>query len=281
MCTGDKPEPVGQCRSIFAGRFDRVIADEGHKAKDKHTEAHKAIALLEAPHVWFLTATPMYNKVLDLNGYLEMLYRNEWERPSAGEQGNDGNGQEEQQSFKDLKEEYAHYSSTERDDIFRTGDPDDLPLHLLNPKTFRSFSKDGQIAADVAYCILPAILKMICIRRDRNDMVEALEEDGTTKMIRIGDAIPPYSIATVELRMTTKEQAAHDQYYFPLVRRLRKPKGSTKEANPSDGLPSVGDKTPRVDMRALRRLTHLAFSSKLERLVARTGTSNLSDDISK
>src|SRR2546430_583764 len=112
-------------------------------------------------------------------------------------------------------------------------------------------------------------------------MVEALEKDGTTKMIRIGDVISPYSIATVELRMTTKEQAAHDQYYFPLVRRLRKPKGSTKEANPSDGLPAVGDKTPRVDMRALRRLTHLAFSSKLERLVARTGTSNLSDDISK
>ncbi|GIK00384.1 hypothetical protein Aspvir_004407 [Aspergillus viridinutans] len=47
-------------------------ADEGHAAKTIRIRVHQAVARLEAQHVWFLTATPLYN--FDMCGYLAILY---------------------------------------------------------------------------------------------------------------------------------------------------------------------------------------------------------------
>ena len=147
---------------------------------------------------------------MNLNDYLEILYRNEWERSFTEKQDNDENDQKKQQSFKNLKEKYAHYFSTERDDIFRTDDLNDLSLHLLNSKTFQSFFKNEQIVTDIVYCILSAILKMICIQHNRNDMMKTLKKNDTFKMIQISNMISHYSIAIMKMWMITKKQTAHD-----------------------------------------------------------------------
>ncbi len=50
-----------------------LICDEGHKVKNRHASAHEAVAKLDAPHMWFLSATPMIEQVTDLRGYLQIL----------------------------------------------------------------------------------------------------------------------------------------------------------------------------------------------------------------
>src|SRR5438046_4677762 len=103
----------------------------------------------------------MYNKILNFNSYLKMLYRNEWKKSFTKKQSNNRNNQK--QLFKNLKEKYAHYFSTKKDDIFKISNSDNLSLYLLNSKTFQSFFKNEQIVADVVYYIFSAIFKMICI----------------------------------------------------------------------------------------------------------------------
>ena len=134
LCTGDKSESVEKLCFIFVKRFDHIIADENHKIKNKHTEIYKIIALLEISHMWFLIVILMYNKILNLNDYLKILYRNEWKRFFAEKQNNDENDQK--QLFKNLKKKYVHYFSTKKNDIFKISNSNDLLLHLLNSKTF-------------------------------------------------------------------------------------------------------------------------------------------------
>jgi hypothetical protein len=51
-----------------------VVCDEGHAAKTIQTRVHQSVARLEAEHMWFLTATPLYNQAFDLCGYLAIFY---------------------------------------------------------------------------------------------------------------------------------------------------------------------------------------------------------------
>lgn len=53
--------------------WGRVICDEAQQVKTIRTRMHQSIALLKRHSLWFLTATPMRNKVIDICGYLTML----------------------------------------------------------------------------------------------------------------------------------------------------------------------------------------------------------------
>ena len=134
LCTENKSESVEQCCFIFVRKFDCVIIDKNHKIKNKHTETYKTIILLEMSHVWFLIIILIYNKILNLNNYLKMLYKNKWEKSFTEKQSNNKNNQ--MQLFKNLKEKYVYYFSTKKDDIFRINDLNNLLLYLLNLKTF-------------------------------------------------------------------------------------------------------------------------------------------------
>ncbi|KIW77624.1 hypothetical protein Z517_10070 [Fonsecaea pedrosoi CBS 271.37] len=59
--------------SLFAGLFYRVVYDEAHKVKNPKTMNAIAIEKLYAPKKWFITATPIVNRVSDLLGYLYLL----------------------------------------------------------------------------------------------------------------------------------------------------------------------------------------------------------------
>ncbi|KAJ5857512.1 Helicase C-terminal [Penicillium solitum] len=54
--------------------FHRVICDEGHRVKTISSHQHQSVALLNRRSIWFLTATPMWNKPLDFCGYLSLLW---------------------------------------------------------------------------------------------------------------------------------------------------------------------------------------------------------------
>ncbi|PYH28338.1 uncharacterized protein BO87DRAFT_284985, partial [Aspergillus neoniger CBS 115656] len=60
-------------QSCMTGYFDRFIADEAHHVKSIRSRNHQSLALLKVKFKWFLTATPMWNRAIDLCGYLVLL----------------------------------------------------------------------------------------------------------------------------------------------------------------------------------------------------------------
>ncbi|KAL4958616.1 uncharacterized protein BDV14DRAFT_206514, partial [Aspergillus stella-maris] len=74
----EEEEPKAKARRIrynssMGGRFIRVVCDEGHAVKTIRSRQHQSVALLQARHLWFLSATPMSNKPTDMLGYLTLL----------------------------------------------------------------------------------------------------------------------------------------------------------------------------------------------------------------
>src|SRR5438045_8731162 len=65
--------------SLFRHCFRRIICDEGHKLKNSRTKNHRAVFKVFAPSVWILTATPMLNSAVDILGYLNLFWREEWD----------------------------------------------------------------------------------------------------------------------------------------------------------------------------------------------------------
>lgn len=77
---GEHDEPAGalievgsEYSTTLAGRFHRVVLDEGTKVKNPQTLASNMVVLLKAPHRWVLTATPMMNRAIDYIGYLHLF----------------------------------------------------------------------------------------------------------------------------------------------------------------------------------------------------------------
>ena len=61
----------------------RVLCDEGYETKNAATKNNLAICRLDAKHVWFITATSMINRTIDLIGYLTALFKPEWRKSAA------------------------------------------------------------------------------------------------------------------------------------------------------------------------------------------------------
>ncbi|KIW74519.1 hypothetical protein Z517_12459 [Fonsecaea pedrosoi CBS 271.37] len=59
--------------SLFTGLFYRVVYDEAYKVKNPKTMNAIAIEKLYALKKWFITATPIVNRVSDLLEYLYLL----------------------------------------------------------------------------------------------------------------------------------------------------------------------------------------------------------------
>ncbi|KAJ5366986.1 Helicase C-terminal [Penicillium brevicompactum] len=72
----DKPEraaAVGEYVSLIHYRFARLICDEGHRIKTIATRQHQSIYLLARDVTWLLTATPIWNRALDMCGFLNLF----------------------------------------------------------------------------------------------------------------------------------------------------------------------------------------------------------------
>lgn len=69
------PKQILALKSAVAGRFERMIMNEGHKMKSYCTRSARAIQLLGARRLIFLSATPMLNRALDLHEFLSLLWR--------------------------------------------------------------------------------------------------------------------------------------------------------------------------------------------------------------
>ncbi|KAG2421209.1 hypothetical protein HFD88_000825 [Aspergillus terreus] len=144
-------------RSTFAGASARVVADEAHAIKTIRTRNHQAVALLQADNFWGLTATPIWNRPIDLCGYLVLLYRD-----AAAEESATGRLDREA-----VMEEFLAWVSA--DDA---GQDDDPPYDLLAPQRLAVLAGRGDMTARQGLIVLPVILKMVCLARDIGDRID-------------------------------------------------------------------------------------------------------------
>lgn len=194
---------------MAAGLFGRVVADEGHMLKTISTRVHQSVARLGVPRQWFLTATPMINRVIDICGFLTILYKEEWDDIAAASPGS-GN------------EEYQQYAAQE------TTEP--APLFLLSPNRFVKLIRKGHLEARAGHYVLKAIMPLICLRRD---MGERMDIDGQRVCV-IGGEIPPIKVGTVKLRYPPAVQEDHDLMYNGLTQRLKGVGGALEKLTAED-----------------------------------------------
>ena len=184
--------------SLFRHCFRRIICDEGHKLKNSRTKNHRAVFKVFAPSVWILTATPMLNSAVDILGYLNLFWRDEWDF---------GEDTDPDVPLEDI------YSGPFRS-RFRDENPDygtsfepgfqHLDLYVLHPKHFATLNNRGRLTGLVAFDVLRSILTLLQLR-----LSVAHQLDVNGRNIRLGDQIPIYRITTVELKMNRWEESKY------------------------------------------------------------------------
>lgn len=230
--------------TIFKGRFHRVILDEGHMVKTIGTRRHHSVAKLEAYHYWFVAATPMMNKVLDLCGYLDILYREEFDIPGR--------------TVKGRPDELLAEFENCRDRADLEQNP---PLHLLAPQRLAMLADKGHFSSRCGMHVLPVLLKMICLARCADD-----DAGGLVLAKTIGDDIPPVRVMTIELKMWDHLQKTHNAVYFQdLVDHLH--------TGAVEHMGKIQESAGRMNPGIHRRLMHLGFSPLVETCIQSAGKS--------
>ncbi|KAH3002676.1 hypothetical protein KXV52_000701, partial [Aspergillus fumigatus] len=243
--SGRKGRQVKRFDTHLSGWFGRVVCDEGHAAKTIRTRVHQSVARLEAEHVWFLTATPLYNRAFDLCGYLAIFYSGLRRAGVLQEGGDDDSEVDWFPHYKELADQAAL--------------PSPPPYRLLQPKAFVSLFRFGHLAPKEAYWALPGIMRMLCLRRDMGDPIEAADPESGL----IGDDIPPLRIMTIDLRNPPRIHEDHNTRFVKLLSEMKKGHGSARAEAHDAGAPG-GDSQGHLDWRVMRLLCHLSFSLTLD-----------------
>lgn len=123
----------------------------------------------------------MYNRAFDLCGYLAIFYSGLRHAGVLQEGGDDDSEVDWFPHYKELVDQAALSSPP--------------PYCLLQPKAFVSLFCFGHLAPKEAYWVLPGIMRMLCLRCDIGDPIEAADPESGL----IGDDIPPLQIMTIDL----------------------------------------------------------------------------------
>ena len=243
-------------RSRYRGLFHRVVCDEGHRVKNPATNANRSVYLVGAPHIWILSATPMINKPSDLIGYLHLLFDEAWRDPAPVNLG-------------DAVEYYTamDYSA-----------PVEERLYQLDPVLFGKLTVHGKMGTWAAFQAIPKILSLLQIRRSMASVLTVIR-NGAPEEVRIGDQIPHYNITTVELENSRAEQAEVSHFHAGLISRLKR-FGRKVGQNLATVLDPSSEEG-RMNVKAYRRLCHLAYSPSLEVFARSTGSKNLVEHVTK
>jgi SNF2 family DNA or RNA helicase len=240
-----------RCESGWAGRFARVICDEGHKLKNRKSATFAAISDLATRNKWILSATPLINRVSDMIAYLTWFWRKDWKIPiPMGDSG-------------EPSACYEHFWRTPPSQRQQF-----VSLALLDPDRFRANCSSGNMSLARAKWVLPAILGVIQLRRSTATRI-VLGPDMPPQ--RIGSTIPPYRVRTVELRLSPAEQYEYNTFHNELIECLRR-------RNPNYNKLDADHEPPVFfDNHFLRRLSHLSFATTLERLVRKVNENGVND----
>jgi hypothetical protein len=193
------------------GLFARIVADEAHAIKTIRTRNHQAVALLYADHFGGQTATPMWNRPIDLCGYLVQLY---WD--GATEENPTGRLDRDA-----VLDEYLAWVSADNAaaDANHPGQEEDTdpPYHLLAPQRLAVLAGRGDMTARQGLIVLPVILKMVCLARDIGDRMDISPLGENAEWVHIGKEIPPLAVTTIELTHTAESRAFHREAFLRII----------------------------------------------------------------
>ncbi|KAJ5162212.1 hypothetical protein N7492_007604 [Penicillium capsulatum] len=231
-------------------RWRQLLCDEAQRVHDPTTTYFQAIIQLCSSTHWFLTATPMWNRAVDIYGYLLMLTKNAKE-----------------EDFNELESVPLPTPADATDDrgwedVYSAWAQNPLPKHrtawpwaLMHPANFRLLSYNAQLTPNHALMGLRVIFKMVQLQRDLNS--EILRD--SDRPLVIGSGIPACYVHAVDLRFTDEEQARHDALYHKYVGNLftmGDGETPTGEASGEQGL---------MNWEELRKLCFLGVSRKFFR----------------
>lgn len=241
--------------SIFWGR---IICDEAQKVKRIRSRTHQSIALLKRRSVWFLTATTMRNKVLDICGYLTMLdHCGPLDFVDGMPQGVPMPPGDRLTPEEPWIEWYRRWSAVNTLPPLTV----ERPYKLLTPAGLvRLATRGGHLTAQSGYDALPIVFRLCMLQRQMGDIVQ----DGQENTVVIGADIPPIRVMTIELCYSRFSQTFHDRVYTPLVEELRRclPGPEPREQDAADDISPHGH--GRIDWGVFRRLVMLGFCPKLD-----------------
>jgi hypothetical protein len=264
---------------VVTGKIGRVVCDEAHYVKNPRTRAAECIRQLYPEHKWFLTATPMLNRVSDYRGYLWQLWKEIWRglnlegtnplemfkigfnpRETPVYAASAQNAKQAPMVIRTLDSMPARSDATsEFIDTIEATDPERaMPLYLLDPDKFRSIGVDNQWDVDTAKC-LAKMLPMVQVRRTMESFVDL--EDGS-EPFRVGSAIPAFHIKTVVTTFNTDLKKKYQQIVKQFSDKL---KGIEQRVAP---VPTKGNeaKDVFVNQDALRQVQHACFDLDLSHL---------------
>ncbi|KAG2411685.1 hypothetical protein HFD88_009241 [Aspergillus terreus] len=195
---------------------------------------HQAVAALDATHVWFLSATPLSNRVTDLCGYVVLLWRKA-EQPTTdaeGEWEEDGDGDVLMSEDEDALTPYVRAEQT-----------GEANITLLDPRRLATIIRRGdrkehkREGARIGYWVLPPMLRQNALSRSMGDTIAVAGEDVT-----VGGDIPEMTITTVDVRFLATVQKTHDAIYATRALNLTS-QGSgeaTEGTNPQESAGRIG-----------------------------------------
>ena len=176
--------------------FNRVVLNETHKIKSIRIKIAQIIALFEAFHFIFLTATSMINRSIDFDEILSMLWNDSWNLNS------------------DLKLNMYAVEISETIDV-----ESKKFLYFFNSTWFRrwtNFENDLQMNAQTASMMISFILRLLQFRRIMIDQMNVLK-----KIVRIEADISSYRITTIELQMSFFQTKKYNKIHRILSKQLK------------------------------------------------------------
>lgn len=177
-------------------------------------------------NIWLLSATPLINRVLDMGGYLDLIWRDNVKKDKS-----ETVTEPEDDEYDLEKDPYKQFPADDIDEHYPS-------LHLLSLLMFRSNVKAGDLDIMHIWVVLSPLMKILFIGCDMSDKIEYHDTQNKLQSIWIRSTTPKYHVATVELKMDKKTQVEHDTLYCPLIFRMEQCSGSGDGSGSklSDGL---------------------------------------------
>ena len=233
--------------------IERVIIDEGHRAKNPKTKLNTTLCRLICNNFWFVSATPIYNSIEDILGITKLLkiYLEAGDfgvldeiEPFRIQEEAKSKGKVKPPKFRPQLEVYQNANIAWKDNVkcwktsrtfLKSKVPNNIKpwynskgqttaqlygLHLLHYDmvvgVLEAHLDKGRIAPSVAKEVVGLILRMLMIRRTKTSMQLINDKDGGRRCVSPGDGMMPCVIKTVDLAPGFAEYEFYQNTLAPL-----------------------------------------------------------------
>ncbi len=264
------------------GPIDRIICDEGHYVKNSRTKCAAGIEQIRPLFKWFVSATPMLNRVADYRGYLYQLWQPSWEVVADDVKGEqmyeEGFNPEKCCADKDLDLDAAEQPimsilpADAQLDVHKMWVGNGVWLPVLDYELFHRTGSANEWDIATVTKMLKAIIPLVQLRRTIDSVVDF--EDGTSQ--RVGRDILPYKVRTIDLKYPLAQQKVYNSLTDQATKKLDHSDQATKKLDHSDpGNQTLENTAARpegiINFGALREVQHAIYDLDLPKMMKSLG----------